>query len=229
MVLLSTLAGGAALGAGAGAVGSLVQYGLNASAASKSWDKWKDSQTRGPLYQRIGLEKAGFNPALAYGKGMPATAGKAVQAHGVGTGSGGNVLALAQGKLLAAQTETTRLLGLKHQADTDNTGVGTDILRFSLPEKEAISDFFKTAPGKNIARLGRINAASPQTFQAGLVRLANMIGANPKIRALVESAIKSADPETQGILRRILSGQTRKFPVLHRQDSTTGRGASGGW
>lgn len=49
--------------------GQFNQWGLNAMSASKAWDRWKNSQTRGPTYAMSGLRKAGLNPILAAGAG----------------------------------------------------------------------------------------------------------------------------------------------------------------
>lgn len=85
----ATSAAGAGIGSGAGIgalggplgalggalVGSLMSFGLGQSAQSRQWDKWKDAQTRGPLYRMIGLEEAGLNPIIAAKGGLGAGGG----------------------------------------------------------------------------------------------------------------------------------------------------------
>lgn len=78
----SSLGGGLG-GIAASGIGSLIGFGLNAAAASKSWDRQKNLMTRGPSYVREGLIAAGINPILAAGSIGPGSA-KAPQASGIG-------------------------------------------------------------------------------------------------------------------------------------------------
>ena len=74
------------------ALGQSIGFGISEHLADSSFDRWKDSMTRGPTYARIGLEKAGFSPILALTGGrMPGGSGVRIQgsqpgAYGPGEG-----------------------------------------------------------------------------------------------------------------------------------------------
>lgn len=89
------------------AVGSAVNYGFGAMAASKAYDRSKNMITRGPTYQRIGLKAGGYNPILAL------TGGRMPTAPGVQQGrtQGGQFFPnqVSQRGLIAAQTRAAQL------------------------------------------------------------------------------------------------------------------------
>lgn len=68
-VLGGPVGAGLALG-GLNLLGGAASFGFGQAAVGKSWDKWKDSQTRGFKYKMIGLRKAGLNPILAAQGGL---------------------------------------------------------------------------------------------------------------------------------------------------------------
>lgn len=115
---LAALGGPVGLGImGALSLGSMFgSFGLGQSAQSKQWDKWKDSQTRGPLYKLIGLEQAGLNPILAAKGSLGAGGGFAPSAVASGGQGGPNASAVydaitkrrvGQAQIRAARAQAT--------------------------------------------------------------------------------------------------------------------------
>lgn len=134
------------------AAGVGAQALINAAAASKAWDRQKNLLTRGATYQRINLLAAGINPILAAGSIGPGTA-RVPQASGVGLPQS------AQSALAAAQTKKTSA-----EAET---------IRLGLPRARNLATFDLTPEGVMDAGRSRVNASTPQTIQAGLMRLFN--------------------------------------------------------
>lgn len=149
--------GGIGLAASLGALG--VQAAVNASQASKAWDRQKNLMTRGPSYTREGLLAAGINPILAAGSIGPGTA-RPPQAAGTGMPN------TAQAMAAVAQLRAT-------QAQTRKTNAEGATIEAGLPRAINLRDFDLTPAGAMDASRSRVNASSPQTLQAGLIRLFN--------------------------------------------------------
>jgi len=79
---IGSAAAGAGMAAGLGASSRWESFGYGQMAASRAWDKWKDSLTRGPEYRMIGLRSAGLNPILAAGNPSAPLAFNAMGATG---------------------------------------------------------------------------------------------------------------------------------------------------
>lgn len=92
-----------------GAVGSAIDYGLNAAAASKANDRSKNWATRKYQYELIALEKAGINPAYMFSDRGASSAGRsqsAQQAHGTKTNiapASAGIQAAAMARLATSQ------------------------------------------------------------------------------------------------------------------------------
>lgn len=130
---------GSALGVGLGTagLGSLISYGLNASAASTAWDRQKNLMTRSAQYARINLEDAGFNPIYALGGGqsfLSAGGAKAPQAA-----PAQDVLKGAQLALVNSAVEANTANAAKAMADADYAKARSDKTRAEIPPLEALA------------------------------------------------------------------------------------------
>lgn len=94
-------------------------FGFGQAAQGRQWDKWKDSQTRGPLYKLIGLEQAGLNPILAAKGGLGGAGGftgSAVASGGQAGSSGAKFMEQLQRSPLY-KAETLRAGAQARQSD----------------------------------------------------------------------------------------------------------------
>lgn len=147
---------------GADAISQAVGYGFNAMGASKSWDRYKNSLTRGPGYMRGGLEAAGYNPILALTKGqMP----RGVMPPAAKTGpTGGPVANLGSArKLLEAQTGAAT-------SQSDLAFIQKAALQGTAQESLNLAEFMMTPEGKSWVRQKFINNALPQTWPGAIIR-----------------------------------------------------------
>lgn len=141
------------------AANSGVQYGANKKAAGDSWDRYKNSLTRGPGYMRQGLEAAGFNPLLAVGNpGL--LGGKSSPQQGV---SRGNTDSVRAGKL-KPETELLKQQTATSAATQDREGATSrllasqetkarleaDAIYATLPRMHAEADFARSDLGRNL-------------------------------------------------------------------------------
>ena len=106
-------------------LGAGLSFGLGQAAAGQQWDKWKDSQTRGPLYRLIGLEEAGLNPILAAKGGLGGGGGgftpTAVASGGGGLPLGSNATRAA--KEIGLMRDQARGLRAARERDLAQTGL----------------------------------------------------------------------------------------------------------
>ena len=147
--------GTAALVIGGGAISNATNFGLAQSAAGRSWDKWKDSQTRGPTYRLIGLEKAGLNPILAAKGALGGTAGTGQFPFAPGTQSGSNIGAdIVQAGTANAQRQAAKSQARKLGAEADMA--------------EQLAKYYKDNP-KTLADR-EVNASQPSNVTGAITR-----------------------------------------------------------
>lgn len=134
--------------------------------ASKSWDRWKDSQTRGPTYATIGLEKAGINRILAAGGGIGASSAKSVLAATPSPGGGGGAdLALGERKaMMNAQKFNAERQG--YLATSKDAALAGEV-----QEAHQLSEFLQTPQGKFWVQQKFINGAVPNGLDAAAAKM----------------------------------------------------------
>jgi len=156
-----------------------LSFGMNARAASKSWDRQKNWATRGPGYMMTGLRDAGLNPILAATGGFSPGSSRAPQASPASIPqSNKGVQALMMKKqmgLIDAQTgqaEANKAQALegaqanKMRALRDQ--VEAELRTMDSPRASALAEYFKSPKGKDTLRLMMENQASPQNvWRAG--------------------------------------------------------------
>ena len=137
-----------------GAVSSASSFGFGQAAAGKSWDKWKDSQTRGPTYRLIGLNKAGLNPILAAKNSLGGAGGSSPYPFAPGQGTGNPGLDLVQGANASAQTTAAKAQARKLGAEADMA--------------EQLRDYYKDNPKVLADR--EVNASMPNNVTGAVTR-----------------------------------------------------------
>ena len=137
-------------------IGQSMSHGLNARAAATSWDKWKDSLTRGPTYMMQGYRKAGINPILAAtGSGFKSTAQQIQSAPGKPGSPGDNPgIATAQGQMIRAQTEQA-------QAGTSAANAQAALTQAKADVAQQEAEFYQKNP--QWIEKAAINKALPAT------------------------------------------------------------------
>jgi len=163
-------AGGGAAGAGGGIggvipIGTLVSHGMNAMAASISWDRQKNLMTRGPTYVMEGLRKAGINPILAAGAGIKGgLSGSAIQAAAAQAGPSKNpALDFMQAKNLAAQTELAEAATAK--AARESEGIAFDNIK-----RGQEAEFWNSDDGRAMIKARAYKDGLPDTLVGAGIR-----------------------------------------------------------
>jgi len=154
----SSLAGGLAVGAGMGLVDSLVSFGLGQASASKAWDRYKNSLTRGPSYAMTGYRKAGINPILvARGGKLGATSNFTTQGvghkAGISQAAQGLRLQNAQIKLIEQQTATSAAQASDLEARARYTDSQNTDLQFAWPKKRVERDYYDSSLGGSLTQI----------------------------------------------------------------------------
>lgn len=129
---------------------------------SKSWDRWKNAQTRGYLYKQIGLKEAGLNPILA-------------ASGGLGLGSGGLPTSVAGGAGGTSRADIASA-GLKgeqgatERSKQDINKKQLDYLDNQIEVGDAQIKAFNARSQRDVAEAGKLNV---QQFaeSLGLARL----------------------------------------------------------
>lgn len=210
----SSLATGLAGLALAPALGGL-QFGFNSAARARSWDKWKDAQTRGPLYTKIGYEQANMNPLLAIRGGFQ-TKGAAPQQQG---NSQTQAAALAQPTALAAIENLRSSAALnvsnaglaeakKREVDANIqyladqgfsarergklTGVERRLREFDIPAKSYLASWFKTPTGQGVLRDIERARANPRTWPGFAFALGQYLKGGVVDESYLPDSIKEA-------------------------------------
>ena len=148
--------GGAVLGASA--IDSLMGYGFGQAAVSRSWDKYKDSLTRGPSYAVQGLRAAGLNPILAVNRGG-GLAGQSFSRVGDTRPTSGVKNALTasllkeQIGLLREQQATQRAVQFREGAQGESLSYDALLKKYSVPEVENKFEYYKSEIGKALQQL----------------------------------------------------------------------------
>ena len=86
-------------------IGALVSAGMNAKAASMSYDRQKKWAQRHWNYDLIGLENAGINPGYIFADGAGGQSGSMKMPMSSGSGGSGGMASLAGMALLPAQAK----------------------------------------------------------------------------------------------------------------------------
>lgn len=156
---------GVAAGIGGGLLSSLagagLSFGLNAKAASKSWDRQKNLMTRGPSYIAQGLEAAGINRILAAGS-IGTSFGKAAQAAGTSV----QAADVSRSGALAAQIGQIKASTAAQLATADNQRAQARITAAGQSAADWNNIFNQTDIGKALLKTDRINRALPQNMGA---------------------------------------------------------------
>ena len=139
-------AGVSAVGAAAlGLIGTGIQAGVNARAASVAWDRQKNWATRSATYSRINLEAAKFNPIYAMTGGnafLQAGGAKAPQAHSVQNPR------LAEAALTGSAMAANQATANKLNAEADLARTKTKDIEYGLPQKSAVADVWESMDPK---------------------------------------------------------------------------------
>lgn len=141
--------------AGFAALDQWQKFGQSQVTASKAWDRYKDSVTRGPTWMAKGLEDAGINRILAgggFGAGM--NSAKTVQAHASGSGAMPDATANARGALMFQQKELV--------------DKNIDAMSGKAEEGRALERWLKSDAGKDWVSQKYIKDASPPSTGAAM-------------------------------------------------------------
>lgn len=164
-------------------IDTLTSYGMNAIAASKAWDRYKNSITRGPTYTAIGLEDAGINRILAAGGGIGAQVGQGMLARGAtGGGPKRNIVSdLLQQQLMRSQTA---------KATSE-----TDLLNLSKVKAQGEANFWGSPLGIQTIEDDARNKALPTTYPGGAIRVIDKVG------EFLDKMPSASDPQDLNALR----------------------------
>lgn len=154
----SSLAGGLAVGAGMGLVDSLMGFGLGQASASKAWDRYKNSLTRGPTYAMQGYRDAGINPILvARGGKLGASSNFTTQGNaqkaGMAAAAQGMALQQAQIKLIQQQTATSAAQAASLTANARYTDSQNQDIQFGWPKKRVERDYYDSNLGGSLTQV----------------------------------------------------------------------------
>jgi len=153
--------GGMATGIAGQAIGSAINYGFGAMAASKAYDRSKNMITRGPTYQRIGLEAGGYNPILALTGGkMPSSSGvqQARTAPGQYQPNVGQARGLLQSQKLVADTQAAL------NATRANSLAG------EVAKAKALEAWYQTDEGRSWLAQEVRHRATPQSAAGAVIK-----------------------------------------------------------
>lgn len=160
---------GVAAGIGGGLLSSLagagLSYGLNAAAASKSWDRQKNLMTRGPSYIAEGLEAAGINRILAAGS-IGTSFGKAAQAAGTSVQSPD----ISKSGMIGAQLGALKANTAAALATAANQTANANITTAGQAEAESTAAFWRTEEGRRTIRNRHMKEGVPDTLTQGAFR-----------------------------------------------------------
>ncbi len=155
-------AGGAGQ-AGFAALDQWQRFGQSQVTASKAWDRYKDSVTRGPTWAAKGFEDAGINRILAAGSSGLAGTAKSIQAHPTGPGPLPDMTVGAR-RAWMQQQEWTSDAQMKLY-DSQNLALDGQIA-----ESQATAKFINSPEGRWWIRQKIITGATPGSLEAVAAR-----------------------------------------------------------